>query len=178
METKKGKLWEKGIIIALILIVLQLIMYFTGNMNNSGLGWAVNIIFLAGIIYFVYQESKEKNGQLTFGNLFAHGFKISAIVTLIMIVWSILMFKVIFPNLQDQMMQVQRSELLKNGLTDDQIQTSQDIAKKFFMTFVVGGTIIIYALLGVIGALIGAAVSKKKPKNQAPFDQQPEQQPE
>lgn len=172
METKKGKLWEKGIIIALILIVLQLIMYFTDNMNNSSLGWIVNLIFVVAIIYFVYQEAKAKSGQLSFGNLFAHGFKISAIVTLIMIVWGILMFKVIFPNLQDQMMQMQRSELLKKGLTDDEIQQSEEIGKKFFMTFVIGGTIIIYALLGVIGSLIGAAISKKKPKNQAPFQQE------
>lgn len=172
METKKGKLWEKGIIIALILIVLQLIMYFTGNMSNSGLGWGVNILFVIAIIYFVFQEAKARSGQLTFGNLFAHGFKISAIVTLIMIVWGILMFKVIFPNLQDQMLQMQRSELLKSGLSEDKIQQSEEIGKKFFMTFIIGGTIIIYALLGVVGSLIGAAISKKTPKNQAPFQQE------
>lgn len=172
MEKKmKGKLWEKGIIIALILIVLQLVLYFTGNMNNSGLGWGVNILFVLGIIYFTNQYAKEQHGEMTFGNLFAYGFKISAIVALIMVVWVVLMFKVIFPGLQDEMMQSQRTELLKKGLTDEQMKAGAEMGKKFFMIIAVAGTILVYAIMGVIGALIGAAISKKTPGGATPFQQ-------
>lgn len=171
MEKNKGKLWEKGIIIALILIVLNLVFHFTKQDQNPYLGWVGIAIFVISIIYVTILYSKENNGQVTFGNLFAHSFKISAIVTLIMIVWVVLMYKVIFPDMQESIMQMQRTAALKKGASEQEITKGLEISKKFFMTFAIGGTLITYAILGLIGALLGAAFSKKIPANSAPFQQ-------
>lgn len=173
MEEKKGKLWEKGILIALVLIVLQLILHFTGQDKNTALGLVSILIFLAGIIYVTILYSKDLNGQVTFGNLFAHGFKIAAIVALIMLVWAILMYKVIFPDMEDKIMQIQREALLKKGLTDQQVSDSLAVSKKFFMTFMVAGTVLYYIVLGAIGALLGGAFSKRIPAGASPFQDQP-----
>jgi|GEM_PF-126557 len=175
MEEKKGKLWEKGILIALVLIVLQLILHFTGQDKNTILGLVSILIFLVGIIYVTNLYSKDLNGQVTFGNLFAHGFKIAAIVTLIMLVWAVLMYKVIFPDMQDQIMQLQREESLKRGVSDEQVNQAMAVSKKFFMTFLVAGTVLYYIVLGAIGALLGAALSKRIPAGASPFQDQPGQ---
>jgi hypothetical protein len=171
MEKNKGKLWEKGIIIALILIVLNLIFHFTGQDQNPAMGWIGIAIFVVAIIYITIQYSKEHDGQVTFGNLFAHGFKVSAIVTLIMIIWVVLMYKVIFPDMQETMMQMQRTAGLKKGYSEEQLSKGLEITKKYFMTFAIGGTLLTYAILGLISALLGAAFAKKTPANSSPFQQ-------
>ena len=173
MENQKSKLWEKGIIIALIMIVYQLILHFTGLEKNKALGWLNIVIFVALIIYITIQHSKALNGQVTFGNLFAYGFKITAIVILIMVAWAILMYQVIFPEMKDQIFQIQREEGLKKGATEEQINAGIAITKKFFMVFMIGGSIIYYAFFGVVGALLGGAFSKKIPAGSSPFNQDP-----
>lgn len=172
MEKTKGKLWEKGIIIALILIVLQLIIHFIGQEQNSYVGSIGIILFVIAIIFMTITYSKEQNGQLTFGNLFAYGFKIAAIVTLLMIIWAVLAAKVVFPEMQDKMLQIQREAGLKKGATEEQINQGLEITKKFFLTFMIGGTLLSYAILGLIGSLLGAAFSKKVPAGSSPFEQQ------
>ncbi|SEA51524.1 Protein of unknown function [Arachidicoccus rhizosphaerae] len=173
MENQKGKLWEKGIIIALIMIVYQLILHFTGLDKNKPLGWLNMLIFVGLIIYFTMQQSKALDGQVTFGNLFAYGFKIVAIVILIMITWSILMYKVIFPEMKEQFFQIQREAGLKKGATEDQINAGLAVTKQYFMVFIIAGTLLYYAVLGVIGALLGGAFSKRIPAGSSPFNQEP-----
>ena len=43
------------------------------------------------------------------------------------------------------------------------------LGKKFFLTFVIGGVILMYAILGAIASLLGAAIAKKNPKATNPF---------
>lgn len=171
MENNKSKLWEKGIIISLILIVLQLVFHFTGQEQNPAWGWVGMALFLAAIIYMTVAYSKEQNGQLTFGNLFAYGFKIAAISTLILIIWAVLMYKVIFPEMQDQMMQVQREAALKRGMSEEEMKQGMEIFQKYATPLLIGGTMLTYAIMGVIGALLGAAFSKRVPANSSPFQQ-------
>lgn len=169
MEKKQNAHLMGALIISLIIIVIELVLYFTNQMENKGLGMITYLIFIVGICIICVQYSKEKNGNVTFGNLFAQGFKTSALVALIMIVWSVLMFKVLFPDLPDQLMQAQRTKMLEKGLTDEQIAQGLTFAKKFFMTFVIGGVILMYAILGAIASLLGAAIAKKNPKAANPF---------
>jgi len=171
MEDKKNTLWEKGIVIALILIVLDLIFHFTGLNENSKIVWVGFGFFVIALIYVTMLYSKQHSGQVTFGNLFAHGFKISAIVTLIMLLWMILSFKVIFPDTQEKLMQAIRAAALKKGASEADFNKGMEFTKKYFMTFMIGGTILYYAFFGLIGSLLGAAFSKKIPANSSPFQQ-------
>ena len=57
----------------------------------------------------------------------------------------------------------------RGKMTDEQIDQSVEMFSKNFMLFVVGGATFMYILFGVIGSLIGAAITKKKPIN--PLDQ-------
>ena len=172
MENSKGKLWEKGIIIALIMIVLNLILHFTHQDANRSLAYLGIGIFIVAIIVVTILYSKDQQGQATFGNLFAHGFKVSAVVTLIMIIWIVLSYKVIFPEMPERIMNIQRAEALKRGIPEADLERGMAVSKKFFTTFAVGGTLLFYAFFGAIGALLGAAFSKKAPANSSPFQQQ------
>ena len=164
-------MWEKGILLSLALIVVSLIFHFTSVEVTTKFQWVGYVVFVAGIIIFTVMYGKQQNGQATFGNLFAHGFKISAIVTLIMILWIVLSFKLIFPDSEEKIFQAIRTAALKKGSNEQEISQAMEITKKYLLTFLIGGMILYYAILGVIGSLLGAAFSKKAPAGGSPFQQ-------
>ena len=80
METKVTTPQVKGFVISLVLIIYGLIIYFVDQMQHQELSYVQYAIFLAGIIWACISYSKQMNANVTFGNLFAHGFKTTAAV--------------------------------------------------------------------------------------------------
>jgi hypothetical protein len=152
----------KGLILGLILIVIALVIYFSGIDMTSGIQYLGYLIFLAGIIFCITQYGKQINHTATFGNYFAHGFKISAIVTIIMIVY-VIAFILVFPEFKDKAMEVARKNMQSKNLSEEQIDTALGWSRKFFTTFLIAGTLVGYLVFGAIASLIGAAVTKKNP---------------
>jgi hypothetical protein len=112
------------------------------------------------------------NGNVTFGNVFGHGFKTTAIVAVFMIIYTVLAIKVLFPDMADQAMVIAKQKMQESPshLSDEQIEQSLSMVKKFFLPIAIGGIILGFAIVGAIASLIGAAVAKKNP--QSPFQQQ------
>jgi len=94
----------KGLVLSLILIVIALGTYFSGVSMSGGIQYLGYVIFLAGIIFCIMQYGKQINYASTFGNYFSHGFKISAIVTVIMIVY-VIAFMLLFPEFKEKAME-------------------------------------------------------------------------
>ena len=155
----------KGILIGLILVILALVTYFLDLKVNGPLQWVGYAIFIGGIIWSVMSFGKQVNHNATFGNYFAHGFKVAALVTAIMIIY-VIIFVVLFPEFKEKaIVEAKRSMQSKNNLTEEQINAGMEMTKKFFMVFLVGGTLVGYLFFGTIASLIGAAVTKKDPNN-------------
>ena len=162
MEQKITSSTTKGLIIGLILIVLGLIIYFLKIDVNGPVRWLQLLIFVAGIIWSVMSYGKQLNYHSTFGNYFAHGFKVTAVATVILIIY-IIIFNIVFPDFKENAIDQSRKAMTEKGMTSEQIDQAITITKKFFMVFVVGGSLIVNMLAGAISALIGAAVTKKVP---------------
>ncbi len=171
METKVTTPVIKGVIITLILIVFGLIIYFTNQTQNQALGSVQYLIFLAGIIWACISYSKQMNANVTFGNLFAHGFKTTAVVTVLILIYSIIALKFLFPDIVDKSIETSRQKMEQSGkLSDNQIDQQLSMIKDHFTLFAAAGIIIFFAVVGAISSLIGAAVAKKKPQD--PFGNQ------
>ncbi|MBS1747834.1 MAG: DUF4199 domain-containing protein [Bacteroidetes bacterium] len=171
MEPKITSPQVKGLVIALILIVTGLVVYFIDGMKHPELNYIQYAIFLAGIIWACISYSNQLNANVTFGNLFAHGFKTTAVITVIILVYTILAMKVIFPDMIDKSIEMTREKMEAEGkATDEQIQQGLTMMKDHFVTFAAVGVIVGFAIMGAISSLIGAAVAKKKPKD--PFGNQ------
>lgn len=163
----------KGLIIALILIVLSITIYLTGQMANQSLGNLAFLILLAGIIYSCILFARQSEGNVTFGNVFAHGFKTTAVVVVIQFIYTILAIKVLFPDMVDVAMDAARKQLEQAGkLSDEQIEQSMGMMKKLFFPFAIGGMVLMYGIIGAVASAIGAAVAKKNPNASSPFNQQ------
>lgn len=171
METKVTSPALKGTLIALILIVIGLATYFTGQTQNKAVGSIGMILYLVAIAYSTILYAKQNNGNVTFGNAFADGFKTSAAATALFVVYTFLAVKFIMPDLADLSLEQARKGMEeKNNLTPEQIEQSLAMVKKFFIPFAIGGALFIYLILGLIASLIGAAIAKKNPEV-SPFDQ-------
>ena len=159
-----------GLTIAAILVVYSILLNYMDLSQNQSMGWLSYIILIGGLILFINLYGKAKNNQVTFGNLFSYGFKATAIITLIMIAFIIIFF-LAFPEFKDKIVDAAREGMEKQGkMTDDQIDQGIEMFERNFILFSAGGALFMYLILGAIGSLIGAAITKKQPRN--PFDQQ------
>jgi hypothetical protein len=97
MEQKITSSAVKGLFLALIMIVFTLILQYSGQGQNTALGLISFAIYMGGIIWGCTYYAKQMAGNVTFGNVFAHGFKMAAATTAIMVVLIFILFSFIFP---------------------------------------------------------------------------------
>jgi hypothetical protein len=159
-----------GLIIAAVLVIYSILLNFLGLSQNQALGWVAYLIMIAGLAFFITQYGKSRDYQASFGQLFGYGFKATSIITLIMILFIVLFFA-LFPEFKDKIMEAAREGMEQQGkMTDEQIDDAVGMFDRNFILFTGGGALFMYLILGAIGSLIGAAITKKRP--QSPFEQQ------
>ncbi|MBY0481721.1 MAG: DUF4199 domain-containing protein [Chitinophagaceae bacterium] len=172
METKIVQPWMKGLILSLITIVYGVALYLTDTWQNKSLGYISYAIIIGGIIWSCISYAKQMEGNVTFGNVFAHGFKVTATLIVITVVYTVISVKLIFPEMTDKILDLSAREMEKNkNLSEDQIKSGLDMTRKFLFPFMIGGVILGYGILGAIASAIGAGVAKKNPVTTTPFEQ-------
>jgi Protein of unknown function (DUF4199) len=163
MEQTITSTTTKGLVIGLLLIILALAVYFANIEPSGPTQWIGYAIFIGGVVWSVYSYGKQLDYNSTFGNYFAHGFKVAASVTAIMIIY-IVIFITLFPDFKEKALDQARTAMReKNNMTQEQITQALEFTRKFFMVFLIGGTLLGYLILGAIAALIGAAITKRQP---------------
>ncbi len=154
----------KGLIIALALIIFQVAITLTHQEGNKSLGIIPIAVLLGGIIWACMTYSSQMDGNVTFGNVFSHGFKSGSLVAALVGLWLALSLTVIFPESLDRMMELQRTEMLKNGMTNDQAdQYLNGVGRKMAVPMGTIVVVILYLVISAIGGLLGASLAKKNP---------------
>ncbi len=163
MEQTVTTTTTKGLVLGLLLVVLGIVIYFSGIDVNGPVKWISLVVFILGIVWSVYSYGKELNYNSTFGNYFAHGFKVTALVTVIMIIYIILLV-LLFPEFKEKGIEQGRKAMQEqNKLTKEQIDSYMTGMSKFFMVIVVATTLFMYIIMGALASLVGAAITKKEP---------------
>ena len=157
-----------GLIIGAIMIIFSLVVEFAGLQQIKGVPLIGYGIIMASLILFITMHGKSMNGQVTFGNLFSYGFKTTAVLMLIMILFTIIFF-LLFPDIKEKIFELTRQKMEERDMSDDEIEKALSLWKRMFWVFTIGGIALVYAVVGAIASLIGAAITKKKPIN--PVDQ-------
>ena len=171
MEKKVTSNVTKGIILSLVLIVVNLIAGFANVQFTTWFRWIPSLILAAGLIWACMSYGTQNNAHVTFGDVFAHGFKTSAVVACIVLVFSIISIYFIFPDTKDQYLEVARKQMEDKGTySQDAIDQGIEFSKKLFLPFAIAGVILGTIFVGLLASLIGAAVTKKVPVS--PFDTQ------
>ena len=161
----------KGFLLALVLIVVSVIGHVLNIDLETWFGWISIAIIIIAIIWSVTFYGKQLNNNVTFGNLFAHGFKVTAVAICITFVYTLLSVYVLFPDSIDKVVQKGIEKAVEQGkMTSDQASQNMAMIKKITTISILAGSVIFSAVVGAIGSLIGAAITKKKPQD--PFGNQ------
>ena len=132
----------KGLILSAFSIVFSVVMYVFNLFEYSWLTWVSTVVVMGGIIYGNILYANQNNNNVTFGNLFAHGFKTTAVLIVITTAYTLLAFKVLFPDMVDMILEISRKQMLENPkMTDEMIEQAMSMTKKYFIPFAIGGTI-------------------------------------
>lgn len=171
MEKKPLSHTAVGGIIGGIIIIYSMVLYFMDLTANKALGYLSYAVILAGIIIAINKYGKSVDNSASFGKLFTFGFKATAVLTILVIVFQVLFF-LIFPEYKEKFFEIAREQMVKDGkANEEQIEMGLQVFRKFFWVFIIGGSLFGLVVLGAIASLIGAAVTKKTV--QSPFTQPP-----
>lgn len=170
MENKITSHIVKGAILGAFSILFSIIVYVFNLYAVTWLSWVSYAVIIGGIIIGNIQYANQNHNNVSFGTIFAHGFKTTAVLIVISVVYTLLSLKVLFPDMIDKIIDMSRIEMEKNPkMTDEIIEQAISMTRKFFIPFAVGGVLIGTGIMGAIGSLIGAGVAKKNPVD--PFKQ-------
>jgi hypothetical protein len=171
METKIMTHITKGFLLALVIIVISLIGHVLNIDLESWFGWISIGIFVIVIIWSVNYYGKQMNYNVTFGNLFTHGFKVAAVAICITFLYTLLSVYFLFPDFIDRVVQKGIEKGIQDGkMTSEQAQQNIAMIKKITTISILAGVVILNAIIGVIGSLLGAVITRKKPLD--PFGNQ------
>ena len=167
MEQKVTTPIVKGIVITLILAVLDLVAGFAHFKMEAWYKWGTTIFLCAAIIWACINYGSQLKNNVTFGNAFAHGFKTSAVVACILLIYTLLSIYIIFPDTKDLALEQARKQMEEKGnIPEANIDQAIEMTKKLFLPIAIAGVLLGTLIVGVISALIGAAITKKNPQTE------------
>ena len=169
MNNKTSHLLAGGVTggVLVLINVLFIVFDLTGNTKVSWIGSVINIGLL---VYFILESGKQQEYTKSFGELFSYGFKATAFTTLILTAFMVI-YSFAFPDAADKAMEIAREQMsTQPNMSEEMIDSAIEMTRKFYFPILIGGTIFGTMLIGAIGSLVGAAVTKKNPSH--PFQNQ------
>ena len=115
----------KGAILGGISILFSVIIYVFNLYTTQWLNWLSYAILVGGIIYGNILFANQNDNNVTFGNIFAHGFKTIAVTIVITVLYTLLALYVLFPDMVDKIIELSRTEMLKNPKSNQNIKTEK-----------------------------------------------------
>ncbi|SIN85761.1 DUF4199 domain-containing protein [Chitinophaga niabensis] len=151
-----------GLIGTAICVVLFLSQWFAKVApDNAAFKWGSVLILGIIIILSCINFSKINGGDVTFGQVFANGFKTTAVITVLFTLVYII-FYLLVPSYKESMIEFSTKQQLDAGATADQVAAGREWMEKYFLVVAVGGIVFLDLLIGVVASLIGAAIVKRK----------------
>jgi Protein of unknown function (DUF4199) len=162
METKIISHITKGLITVAVLIILDLVLQKTGATLPNGLQYLPTILLMAAVLVSCIIFANQSGGKLKFGDVFAHGFKTTAVIACLMAVYTFFAVKFIYPapSAADLEAATKGLEQQGNMMPQEAKEKAVEAAKKMWI-MVVSGVIFVSLVSGLIGSLAGALLAKK-----------------
>lgn len=174
MEEKSVSVWKTALMpaiyLAIVLILMSVIFYVTGNMFATWAQYVTYPVIIAGIVLGQITHKKALGGTLTYGQSLGSGVITLVYASVVTGVYSYLLYKVIDPTLLDQLRAFLEQKIVQQGkVPEGQIDMAVNMAMKFQtppLSFVIG--IFGGALMGLIISLITGIFVKKTPSEEVP----------
>jgi len=145
---------KKGLLTGLLMIALTLLFYYSKLPVDSPFQYLVYIVYAFGIVWTLYDFSKNGEHSGKFGEFFSQGFKCFVVVALLMVVFTAV-FNWLHPEFKEAMAKAYGEDLLKKGnSTPIEIAANIKKMKDFYIVMLVSGAIFGYLIIGAVVTLV------------------------
>ncbi len=151
---------KHGVLLAIVVIIINVIMNLTGLYASDIVSYSLYPAIIILIIIACFHYKKIHRTGTGFANVFAHGFKTACVAALIMIGWNLLSTKIIFKENADKIFEDRKTEMVTQGLDKEMIEKQAAFAQENYVLLTISSTLLLYAVTGVVGSLLGAALAK------------------
>ena len=164
---QKSTFWKAamtdGIYLAVALILYNVVLYVLGENMNKTLGVITYVIMGAGIyICQVNYRNKELGGYIEYSKALGFGATIMLFAGVLYSLYSVILLK-IDPSILEQARIMQEEAMLKQGMSDEQIEMMGEMMNKVQNpAVIVISSLLVFALIGFIISLVTSIFVKKK----------------
>jgi len=149
----------KGLITGGVMLAVSLAFYFSGTYaTNSSIVYLMYALYAGGIIWTLLDFTKWNPARFTFGQLFNQGFRCFIVVTLIMVVYTAVIFN-LHPEWADEAAKLYREGLATEEgkhRTPEEINNTVEQAKKGFVVSNIAVAIFGYLITGALITAVAA----------------------
>lgn len=144
-------------------IIFFLIFYVMNVMPTGGIQYLSYLILAAGVyLGMAYHRDHENGGFMSYGRAFGTGALISVVTGVVSAVFNYIFFAFIDPSYMNRMMDIAEENMIKQGMSEEQIAQGMEMSKNFATPAMTGVFAFVgYLFMGVVLSLILAAVAKK-----------------
>lgn len=149
---------------ALFYVVVSIILtyvyqFLNIDTNSTGIKYIGFIPFIAFMLLAQKEYRDQLGGFMSFGEGFLAGFKYTVIATILGVLFSYIYMTLLNPQLYQRAIETMRTSMQQKGtMSDEQIDKTVAIFSPFVLSLI---AFIFLLIVGVIIALIGAAIFKK-----------------
>jgi hypothetical protein len=154
-----------GLILALVGIVYSLVMYFLDLSLNKSQGYVFMLIQIF-MLFFLLKSYRDnfKHGQITYGESVGAGVIICLYYSVIMAVFSYILYTVIDPGLVAKQLAISEEAMrARGGITEAQIEAGMKFTEKIMKPGIMVFTGIFFGMIfGTVLSLIVSIFVKKE----------------
>ena len=174
MEEKSTSVWKStmltGVYLAIVLILLSVVFYVTGNTFSKTAQYLTYPIIIAGIIWGQITYKKELGGYSTYGQMFVAGLLTMLFASVLSSIYTYLLYSIIDPSLQEQLRIFTEEQMIAQGkVPEEQMEMALKMTAKFQTPVMMSiMAIVMGTIFGAVVSLITAIFIKKNPSDQVP----------
>lgn len=157
---------NKGLIIVAVMIILSVALFYGVKLDPSGRSqFAVLGVYVLGIAWTLIDFKRTSATDKSFKEYFATGFKAFIVITLLMVIYTFIFYKL---NLQirEEGIAINNKLLLEEGNhTPAEIEKNAEQLRSIFIPMMVGINMFKYLITGALVTVIGAGFLSQKRSN-------------
>lgn len=141
-----------SITISVISVILTLIFYKTNIYTALWTGYFVNLVLFLGVLFAIWHYNRQHDDKVTAKELFAVGFRITLVVTVVLTIFSIILHLIVQAN--------PGGTLMASGKGSMEV----DMPRNFWI-FLISNVFFSNGVVGLLASLMGAAYFKRNQKS-------------
>ncbi len=149
-----------GLVTGIAIVIFNLIVRWQHVPEKSTINFFVLAIYMIGVLWFCFSFSKNDSNDTSFAGMFKGGFRMIAIVTIVLLAAALINVWV-DPSLKKEIMDNNLAALTEAKKTQAEIDNAMKLSRDNFTLMIVMNAVFSNIFYGVVFVLVGSAIFRK-----------------